>query len=468
MLTLNNAIIYFLSFKSYVVLPVIIFILAMIFRIKFQTAVKSALNIGIGFIGIFMVFDYFVKIITPVVQALIRRTGLHFNVLDVGWPPLAAITWSFKLVPILLILFIVINIVMLVLRLTKAVDIDIWNYWHVILVAVMIYHLTQSALITIILSSIIFILVLKLAEWSAPMVNKFSGMNGICIPHLASLSYLPLALLGNKLIDKIPFLNKIEAHPEKIRQKLGLLGEPMMLGLIMGSALGIGGGYDLKQIFDLAFCFAAVIFILPIMCGILGSALIPISEGMKAFIAKNFPTLGETYIGLDVAVIFGAPSVIVTTLLLIPVALILAFILPGINFIPLGDLSNIMVIVAFICIVTKGNIVRSFLIGIPIITGLLYMASNLAGFYTKMAASANYQIPGYQGIFTSFLDGGNLFRGWVIKALSGNLIALSLIPVVIGLIYFTRRSLVQPNGTNKNGLVINNSETIVKNQNEQI
>ncbi len=439
MQTLNNAVMYFLSFKSYVALPVIIFILALIFRIKFQTAVKSALSIGIGFIGIFMVFDYFVKIITPVIQALIHRTGLHFNVLDVGWPPLAAITWSFKLVPLLLVLFMTINIIMLVLKLTKAVDIDIWNYWHVLLIAVMVNHLTQSALMTIIISSVIFILVLKLAEWSAPMVNKFSGMDGICIPHLASLSYLPLALLGNALIDKIPFINKIEANPEKIRQKLGLFGEPMMLGLVMGGVLGIGGGYELKQIFDLAFCFAAVIYILPIMCGILGSALIPISDGMKSFIAKHFPNLGETYIGLDVAVVFGAPSVIVTTLLLIPVALILAFILPGINFIPLGDLSNIMVIVAFVCIVTKGNIVRSFLIGIPIITGLLYMASNLADFYTKMAASANYQITGYHGVFTSFLDGGNLFRGWIIKALSGNLIALLLIPVVIGLIYYTRR-----------------------------
>ncbi len=445
--SLNHAVMYFLSFKSYVVLPVIIFILAMIFRINFQTAVKSALRIGIGFIGIFMVFDYFVKLITPVVQALIERTGLHFNVLDVGWPPLAGISWGFKLVPVLLILFIGINIIMLVLKLTKAVDIDIWNYWHVILVSVMVYHLTSNVLLTVVVSSIAFILVLKLAEWSAPMVNKFSGMNGICIPHLAALTYLPLAVLGNKLIDKVPYLNKIDANPEKIQQKLGLLGEPMMLGLIMGAALGIGGGYDIKQIFDLAFCFAAVIFILPIMCGILGSALIPISEGMKNFITKNFPTLGETYIGLDVAVLFGSPSVIVTTLLLIPVSLILAFILPGINFIPLGDLSNIMVIVAFICIITKGNIIRSFLISVPIITGILYMSSNLAEFYTNMAASANYQITGYKGIFTSFLDGGNLFRGWILKLVSGNLIALLLIPIVIGLIYLTWRETAKRNNS---------------------
>lgn len=437
MIGFQNAIMYFLGFKSYVMLPVIIFILAMVFKIKFSTAIKSALSIGIGFIGIFMIFDYFVKIINPVVQAIITRAGLDFNVLDVGWPPLAAITWSFKLAPILLVTFMVVNMVMLVFKLTKTVDIDIWNYWHLILAAAMVYNVTNSVVLTISSSIVVFIMVLKLAEWCAPMVNKFSGMEGICIPHLSGIIYLPLSLIGDKLIDRIPFLNKIDANPEKIQEKIGLLGEPMVFGFLIGIALGIGGGYDVKQTSELAFGFAAVIFILPKMCGILGTALIPISEGMKVFIGTYFPTMGTTYIGLDVAVVFGVPSVVVTSLLLIPIAIFLAFVLPGVNFIPLGDLINLMVPVAFVCIATKGNVIRSIIIGIPIIIGNLYMASNLASFFTKMAVSANYQITGYNGMFTSFLDGGNLFRGWMVKLFSGDLVAVLLLPVVVVLVYFT-------------------------------
>ena len=438
MQALNNAIMYFLSFKSYVVLPVIIFTLAMIFRIKFQTAVKSSLQIGIGFIGIFMVFDYFIKIITPVVQALISRTGLHCNVLDVGWPPLAAMTWSFKLTPLLLIILMATNLIMLVLKFTKTVDIDIWNYWHIIFTAAMVYYATGNVWLTVALAVLIFVCVLKLAEWSAPWLNRYSGMNGICIPHMSSITYLPLAVLGNKVIDKIPIVNKIDANPETIQQKLGLLGEPMMLGLAMGTALGIGGGYNLKDVADLAFRFAAVIFILPIICNILGNSLLPISEGMKTFIQRYLPGLGETYIGLDVAVVLGNPAVVVSGLLLIPTALILAFVLPGINFIPIGDLPNVMIVVAFICVVTNGNVVRTYLIGFPIIIALLYIASNLAGFYTKLAVAVNYRLPGYHGIYTSFLDGGNLLRGWLINAVTGNPVAIVLIPVVLGLIYYTR------------------------------
>lgn len=444
MATFNSAVMYFLSFKSYVVLPVIIFILAMVFRIKITTAIKSALTIGIGFIGIFMTFDYFIKIINPVVQALIKRSGLHLNVLDGGWPPLAAIAWSFKLAPLLIVLFMLINIVMLVLKKTRTVDIDIWNYWHVILGSSMVYSVTGNVVLAILAAMISFFIVLKLAEWTAPMANKFSGMKGICFPHLEGITYFPLALLANKIMDKIPGFNKLDTNPEKIQQKLGLLGEPMILGFIMGMALGIGGGYDIKSVSDLAVGFAAVIYILPKMCEILGSSLIPISEGMKVFINKHFPDLGETYIGLDIVVVFGNASVVVTALLLIPVALILAFVLPGINFIPLGDLTSLMVPIGFICIATNGNVIRSFIIGVPMMIGNLYIASIMAGFFTKMAVTSNYQISGYNGKFTSFLSGGNFYRFWLIKAFSGEFLALILIPVVIGLLIFTWKATTGP------------------------
>lgn len=437
MIILKNVIMNFLSFKSYVVLPVIIFILGIVFRMKITTLIKSALTIGIGFIGIFMTFDYFVKIVNPVVQALMNNAGLNLNVLDAGWPPLAAITWSFQLAPLLLVTFMIVNIIMLIMKLTKTVNIDIWNYWHIILVAVMVYNVTKSDFLAILSSTIAFIAVLKLAEWSAPMVNKFSGMKGICIPHLSGITYFPIALIANSIFDRIPGLNKIDGDPEKMQKKLGIIGEPMILGFLMGVALGIGAGYNVKEISDLAFSFAAVIYILPKMCGILGSALIPISEGMKVFINRKFPGMCETYIGLDVAVMFGAPSVVVTSLLLIPVALILAFILPGINFIPLGDLTNIMVPMAFVCVATKGNVFRSFIIGIPIVIGSLYIASNMAPFFTKMAAIVNYKITDYNGMFTSFLDGGNFSRAWLVKVFSGDLIGFMLIPIVIILLYST-------------------------------
>ncbi|MGA2142599.1 MAG: PTS transporter subunit IIC [Brevinematales bacterium] len=434
---ITDGVMYVLSFKPFVLLPIIIFILSLIFRLKVSAAIRSALMISIGFSGIFIVFDYFVKIMHPVIESLILRTGLHMNVLDTGWPPLSAITWSSSLAPVLVLVFIAVNILMLALRLTKTVNIDIWNYWHVIFASVMVYFATKSLLISVISGVIAFIIVLKLAEWSAPMVNRFSGMNGICIPHLSGLTYFPFALVINSLMDRIPGFKNIDANPETIEKKLGLAGEPLSLGFIMGVLLGIGAGYDIKQIGELAFGFAAVVFILPRMCGILGSALIPVSDGMKLFISKNFPVMGKTYIGLDVAVLFGVPSVVSTTLLLTPATLILAFTLPGISFIPLGDLTNLLVPVALISVAVRGNIIRAFIIGVPAVIANLYIASYLAPFLTGMAKSVNFQITDYNGTFTSFLDGGNIFRYWILKASSGDPVCLALIPLVILLLYAT-------------------------------
>lgn len=434
---LNEAIKYLLSFEAFVLLPIIIFVLAIVFEVKLKVAIKSSLQLGIGFVGIFMTFDYFVGIITPVVSALIERSGLEMSVLDVGWPFLAAITWSFKFAPLLLVLFIIVNGAMLVLKLTKTVNIDIWNYWHLIFIGAIIYYITDNIYYTIAIPILSFILLLKLTEWVALKVNKAMNMEGICIPHLSGIVHFPIAVIGNSIIDKIPGLNKIKSDPETLQEKLGLLGEPMIMGLILGLLLGISAGYGFRDILAVGVKFAAVILILPMMGGILGKSLIPISEGMKTFMKKNLPNMGQTYIGLDVAVLFGLPENIVTALLLIPTSILLAIILPGVNFIPLGDLTNLLVPVAFITLATRGNIFRSYIIGIPIVVLTLYSASWMAPMLTDMAAVANFQVADTSGLFTSFLDGGNIFRTWLTMIFTGSKFGFILIPIVIWLIYVT-------------------------------
>ena len=379
-------------------------------------------------------------IINPVIQALIKRTGLHLNILDAGWPPLAAITWSFGLAPVFILLVMAVNIILLVTKLTKTVNIDIWNYWHFIFAGALVYNATQNVFLSSIVTIIISVITLKIADWSAPLVKKFSGMDGISIPTFSAATYFPFGVLGNKLIDKIPFINKIDANPEKMKEKIGLAGEPMIIGFIIGALLGLGGGYEFRMIAELAFGIAAAIYILPKMANIVGTSLIPISDGMKEFIKRRFPNIEGTYIALDAAVLVGFPSVVVTAILLMPVALILSFVLPGVKFIPLGDLVNIMGSVALVCVATKGNVIRSFLIGIPIVVIHLYTASNMASMYTKLAGSVNYRLENYTGTFTSFLDGGNVIRVWLVKLFTGNFYAILLIPAFLLMFYLTGKT----------------------------
>jgi galactitol PTS system EIIC component len=436
---LKQIINYILGFQAYVMLPIIIFLLSLVFGIKIKEAVKASLTIGIGFIGIFTMFNFFISNVGPAIESLIERTGLHYNVLDVGWPPMATITWSFKLAPVLLVILIVLNIALLFFNLVDTANIDIWNYWHFIFMGALVYNATNNVLFAILATVVSDIITIKIADYCAKDVQKFLGIKGISTPTLSGAVYYPIAKIMNNFIDKIPKLNKIEADPEHIQKRLGIMGEPMIIGLVLGILLGFSSGYDVKKILELGFSISAVVYILPIMSGILTKGLMPISDGIKEFLHKKAPHLKEKYIGLDLAVILGNQSVIVTGLLLMPISLFLAFIIPGVNFIPLGDLPNIIGFEAMIIVACSGNIIRGLIICTPLIAGKLIVASKLSSVFTAIAKGVDIKFPNYEGDITSFLDGGNIFRFWMLRLFEGRLWAFILIPLAVWIIYYYRK-----------------------------
>lgn len=253
--------------------------------------------------------------------------------------------------------------------------------------------------------------------------------------------FYPVGLLGDKIIDKIPGLNKIKADPETIQKRFGIFGEPMMVGTILGALLGVFAGYDVKGILTLAINLGAVMLILPRMARILLEGLVPLSDSIKTILRQKYPDRKDLFIGLDIAVAVGNPAVIATGLLLTPIAVLLAIIIPGNRTLPLGDLSNLAVFCSMIVLATRGNVVRSIIIGIPLLIGDLLIATNIAPLVTSIAKSINFKFPaGYSGSITSFLDGGNPFRYWILKIFEGNIIAIILIPIVGAIIYWLVKS----------------------------
>ncbi|NLL71320.1 MAG: PTS galactitol transporter subunit IIC [Epulopiscium sp.] len=425
--------------ESYVMLPIIMCILSLLIAFPIGKAFKASLTLGIGFIGIFIIFNHFISYIGPALEKIIQRTGLSQNVLDIGWPPLAATAWSFKFATILVVLLLLTNGVMLVFKWTQTVNIDIWNYWHFIFTSQMVYEIKGNLFLALVAGVLSSIICLKLADWSAEKVKDFSEMEGISITTLSAISYYPFGIIGDKIIDRIPYVRNIKADPVSIQEKLGILGEPMILGLIMGMGVGIAAGYPASEVLTLAFNIAAVVYLLPKMAGILGEGLMPISSAMQGFIKRKFPQVQNTYIGLDLAVIVGNPAAVVTGILMMPIALLLAFLLPGVRFIPLGDLPNIMGAMVLVVLAVRGNVIRAIIIGIPIIAGKLYAASFMASTYTSMIQKTSIEIQGYNGIITSFLDGGNLLRVWLVQLFSGEIWAFVCIPFVALLFYFTKK-----------------------------
>lgn len=434
--TLYTVVQYVLGFGPTVLLPLVLFFLALFFKVKLAKALRSSLIVGIGFVGIYAIFDILTSNVGPAAQAMVERTGISLPVVDLGWPPLAAITWGSPIAPFVIPLTMLINVAMLALNKTRTVDVDMWNYWHFALAGTLVYYSTGSFVLGLSAAAIAAIVVLKLADWSAPLVAKYFGLEGISLPTLSSVVFFPIGLLFDKIIDKIPGVNRIHIDPENVQKKMGIFGEPMMVGTILGVLLGIIAGYDFKHILLLGISIGGVMFILPRMVRILMEGLLPLSEAIKKYLNAKYPGRDDLFIGLDIAVAVGNPAIISTALILIPISVFIAFLLPGNKVLPLGDLANLAVMASMIVLACRGNIFRAVITAIPVIVADLWIATKIAPFITGMAKDVNFKMAeGSSGQVSSFLDGGNPFRFWLLEIFNGNIIAIGLIPVLALIIY---------------------------------
>lgn len=420
----------FFSFPAYVMLPILIFLLALIVRMKLKDAFLVGLRLGVGFAGVFIAFDFFVANISPAVEALSAVRGLDFPVLDVGWPPLAAITFGSLIGPLSIPFVILLNIVMLSLQLTDTVYIDLWNIWHFALVGALVQIATGSLALGIAVTVVIAVYALKNADFSGVYVEKEVGLPGVAISPLSAIGVIPFAALMDRLFDTIPLINRLEFNPEKKGRSVGLIGEPMVLGLLVGLVLAVAAGYSLRDTLELAVHIAAVMFLLPQAAGLIGQGFAPLGEHLKEVLARRFSSGHKLRFAMDVGVIMSHKSVMAAGLVMIPVTLVLAFLLPGNRILPIGDLPALIAAMSVIVLVHRGNVFRATLTGIPLVALYLYISSYLAPLYTRLSENAGMHFETTREI-SAFIDGGNPIRYWLFELFQGNLwAALVTIPIL--------------------------------------
>ncbi|ALA53761.1 galactitol-specific PTS transporter subunit IIC [Shouchella clausii] len=406
----------FLDLGATVILPVAIFLLGLLFGQKPGKAFRSGLTIGIAFVGIFLVVDLLVNNLGPAAQGMVDRLGVELNVIDVGWPASSSIAWASMVAAFIIPLGLLVNVLMLVTKTTKTMNVDIWNFWHYTFTAAMVYVATSNLFLSLLAAVIFQVICLKIADWTAPMVSEFYDLPGVSIATGSTISYAPGIFLV-KGLQKLPGVNKWNADPATIEKRFGILGESMFIGLVLGAAIGLLAGYGIGDVIDIGIAMAAVMVLMPRMVKILMEGLLPISESAREWLNKRFGDR-EIYIGLDAAVALGHPSVISTALILVPITVALAIILPGNALLPFGDLATIPFIVAFIVGAARGNIVHSVIVGTIMIAISLYLATDVAPLFTQMAMEGNFTMPEDSAQISSIDQGGNLIN-WIIVRLFG-------------------------------------------------
>lgn len=399
-----------------ILLPLIIIVLGLIFGQKFGVALRAGLTLGAGFIALNLVIGLLINNMVPVVNNLVEATNSNLTILDVGWGVAGAIAWSTTASAVVLPVALLTNFIMLAFRWTKTLNVDIWNFWNQAFTASVVFLVTNSYLWAVFAVVVHTVYELIIADLTAKGVQEFYDLPGISIPHGWAVTSVPIIVAVNWVLDRIPFVKDIYWDQEGIQEKLGVFGDPLILGTILGIVVGAIAGMWRTPIalFTLGVTIGTAMILIPKIIGFFMEALSPIAESAREFMARRFGGR-EFYIGLDSAVLVGHPTTVSAAIILIPITLGLALILPGNRVLPFGDLASLFYFVAMVPFLTKGNLFRSIISGIFIMTAVLYILTSFGPALTQMAVSGGYEIPAGAVDITA-LSAGNWVT-WVLYQL---------------------------------------------------
>ena len=215
------------------------------------------------------------------------------------------------------------------------------------------------------------------------------------------------------------------------------LGAAVMMPVIftvLGVCIGIRLGDALKSGLKVGVCFVGLSIVTALLTSTLGPALNSVVDiydlqlgvfdmGWPAAATVAYNTAVGAFIipvclGVNLLMLLTKTTrtvnidlwtTLVVSLLLIPVTLALAVLLPGNQFLPLASLAGMFYVFPLVLPFTRGNVVKTFIIGLVVLTLGLYMVTNLAPAFTLAANDVHKATgDGAVAIPEGFARGGSL------------------------------------------------------------
>ena len=418
---------YIIGLGAAVMMPILFFILGICIGIKPGKALKSGLLVGVGFVGLSVVTALLTSSLGGPLKQVTEIYGLQLGIFDMGWPAAASVAYNTTVGAFIIPVCLAINVVLLLVKATNTINIDLWNYWHYAFIGAVVYFACDSIWWGFFAAIVCFVITLFMADLTTRKFQSYyKDLDGISIPQPFCQGFVPFAEGLNWCMDRIPGFNKLDIDAEGMKKKFGLLGEPLFLGVIVGIAIGCLSypswseiANHIPAILGLGIKMGAVMELIPRITGLFIEGLKPIAEATKDMVSRKFKNSAGINIGMSPALVIGHPTTLVVSLLLIPVTLLLAVILPGNEFLPLASLAGMFYVFPAVLPVTKGNVVKTFVIGLVALTIGLYFVTDLAPWFTLAAqdvyartGDAAVAIPdGFQG---GALDFASSLFSWVI------------------------------------------------------
>ena len=487
---------YIISLGASVMMPILFTIIGLCIGMKFGKSLKSGLYVGVGFVGLGIVTALLTNNFGNPLSEISQLYDLQLGVFDMGWPAAAAVAYNTAVGALIIPICLGVNFLLLITKCTRTVNIDLWNYWHFAFIGAVAYFVMDHSLAWGYFAAIIcYIITLVMADLTAEKFQGYySDLKGISIPQPFVQGFVPFAIAINWLLDKIPGFSKLNIDADGLKKKFGVLGEPIVLGVIVGALIGalahindfadmeafraakeaelqaknplavvtmtdLWVKFIIKDILFLGVTMGAVMELIPRITKLFIDGLMPISDKTREVVSRKFK--GKTiHIGMSPALVIGHPTTLVVSVLLIPIILVLAVTLPGNQFLPVASLAGIFYVFPMILPYTNGNVLKTFIIGLVAMVIGMYFVTNMAPDFT-MAANDVYKttgdpsanIPSYTDAAgashqydAGALDFASSLLAWVIYKCTAALKFIGagiLVLVTVGMVVWNRMRIVR-------------------------
>lgn len=354
---------FFDTFSAVVFVPMIMFIINIAFKVKPKKAFISALSAGVGLQGFNLVIGAYSPIIEPVITRMVETSGVNLPIYDAGWPNTSVIAYSTQAGMVFVVIAIILQVALFLTRFTNIFQAgDLWNNYSYFCWGSMLYIVTGNMLLAIALMTMQLLITLLITEIISKRWSTYYGYPRCTIASLHTATGALFAVPINWVLNKLG-LYKINLNPDGMRKKLGFIGEPMTLGLILGIIIGIVGNLSRiatlpawGEILSVGVATSAVMSVFPKISSIFSGAFTALTEASKK---TTKGVKGEWYLAVNDATGYGETATLVSGLITMPIILLLAFILPGNQTLPMVDLVAIPYGIQPFVAMSNGNVMKS-------------------------------------------------------------------------------------------------------------
>lgn len=435
---------FFIGLGGPAIMFIVISLLGIIFRAPISKSLEGGLRMAVALAGMSAIISLLTESFGPALNKFVSATGIELSITDLGWAPLAVITWGSIYTLYFAFICFIFNIILLYMKVTETLNVDLFNIWNVSILGLLINYYAHNIVITSIFVLCIYTFMLINADAMKPTIDELLGYDDSNISTTAHPSFLiaPLAMLINKFIDvALPFIDKFDFDAATLNKKIGFWGSKFAIGAYLGVFIGLLGQQSAADTFQLAFIGGVSLELFSVVGGWFGPAIEPLSNGVQTAMSKNLRGR-RLLIAIDWPIVASRAEVWAVVNILAPILLIIAMALPGNKVMPLGGILMTILTPALL-IVTKGKVIRMTLIGTILIPIYLWSATLVSKFITNTSIAMNNLPKGmHKGQMFTSIDSNPLEKmfaiifGQGVHRLDGTKLLIATIGVALYVILF--------------------------------